>query len=64
MPSKPTTVTEYLATLPPDRRKALQAIRKDFKYMGDSGTYHFLWTVGEEVPPYEEWCATHERKRR
>lgn len=43
---------------------ALQAIRQDFKYMGDSGTYHFLWTVGEEVPPYEEWCATHERKRR
>ena len=42
----------------------LQAIRKDFKYMGDSGTYHFLYTVGEEVPPYEVWCATHERKRR
>ena len=42
----------------------LQAVRKDFKYMGDSGTYHFLWTVGEDVPPYEEWCATHERKRR
>jgi 3-methyladenine DNA glycosylase Tag len=42
----------------------LQSIRKEFKYMGDSGTYHFLWTVSEEVPPYEEWCATHERKRR
>ena len=42
----------------------LQSIRKEFKYMGDSGTYHFLYTVGEEVPPYEEWCATHERKRR
>ena len=42
----------------------LRAIRKDFKYMGDSGTYHFLYTVGEEVPPYEVWCATHERKRR
>ena len=42
----------------------LQLIRKEFKYMGDSGTYHFLWTVSEEVPPYEEWCATHERKRR
>ena len=41
-----------------------QAIRKEFKYMGDSGIYHFLWTVGEDVPPYEEWCATHERKRR
>lgn len=43
---------------------ASQAIRKDFKYMGDSGIYHFLWSVSEEVPPYEEWCATHERKRR
>lgn len=42
----------------------LQSIRKEFKYMGDSGTYHFLYTVGEEVPPYEEWCATHERKGR
>ena len=42
----------------------LQSIRKEFKYMGDSGTYHFLWTVSEEVPLYEEWCATHERKRR
>ena len=42
----------------------LQAIRKDFKYMGDSGPYHFLYSVGEDVPSYEEWCATHERKRR
>lgn len=41
-----------------------QAIRREFKYMGDSGIYHFLWAVSEEVPPYEEWCATHERKRR
>ena len=34
-------------------------IRKQFKYMGDSGTYYFLWAVGEEVPPYDEWCAAH-----
>lgn len=37
----------------------LKDIRKQFKYMGDSGTYHFLWTVGEDVPPYEEWCGNH-----
>ena len=37
----------------------LKDIRKQFKYMGDSGTYHFLWTVGEDVPPYEEWCSSH-----
>ena len=28
MPTKPATVTEYLAALPDDRRKALQAVRK------------------------------------
>lgn len=43
---------------------ALQAIRRDFRYMGDSGTYYFLWAVGEEVPPYEEWCAAHGRNRK
>ncbi len=31
-----------------------QALRKDFKYLGDSGIYHFLWAVGQEAPPYEE----------
>ena len=37
----------------------LKDIRKQFKYMGDSGTYHFLCTVGEDVPPYEVWCISH-----
>lgn len=34
----------------------LKDIRKQFKYMGDAGTFHFLWVVGEDVPDYEEWC--------
>jgi len=38
----------------------LQDIRKQFKYMGDSGTYHFLFVVGEEAPSYEEWCRSHD----
>ena len=33
-------------------------LRKQFKFLGDHGTYYFLWTVGEDVPPYEEWCAS------
>jgi len=37
----------------------LKDIRKQFKYMGDSGTYHFLCAVGEDVPPYEVWCISH-----
>jgi DNA-3-methyladenine glycosylase I len=30
-------------------------LRKQFKFVGDMGAYHFLWIVSEEVPPYEEW---------
>ena len=42
-----------------DFEGTMKDIRKQFKYMGDSGTYHFLYVVGEDVPPYEEYCATH-----
>ena len=30
-------------------------VRKQFKFMGDMGTYLFLYVVGEEVASYEEW---------
>ena len=39
-----------------DFEAAIKDIRKQFKYMGDAGTFHFLWVVGEDVPDYEEWC--------
>ena len=38
-----------------DYEALVKALRKDFKFLGDMGCYHFLWGVGEEVPPYEEW---------
>ena len=44
--------------------ETLKDIRRQFKYLGDSGTYRFLWVVGEEVPPHDEFCATHQTKRR
>jgi DNA-3-methyladenine glycosylase I len=34
-----------------DRRKTLS---KTFNYLGPTGVYFFLWSVGEEVPPWEE----------
>jgi DNA-3-methyladenine glycosylase I len=34
---------------------------KQFKFMGDMGAYFFFWSVGEEVPPYEEWRAQKEK---
>ncbi len=37
-------------------------LRKQFKFLGETGCYFFLYVVGEEVPPHEEWEAS--RKRR
>ena len=34
-------------------------LRKRFRFVGEMGAHHFLWVVGEEVPPYTEWCAAH-----
>jgi|SRR5262245_15720082 len=33
-------------------------LRKRFKFLGDHGAYRFLWTVGEQVPSYEEWAKS------
>jgi 3-methyladenine DNA glycosylase Tag len=34
-------------------------LRKQFKFLGEMGSYHFLWVVSEKVPAWEEWSATH-----
>ncbi len=33
-------------------------LRKQFKFLGETGSYFFLYVVGEQVPPYEEWQAS------
>ena len=30
-------------------------LKRQFRFIGDSGAYHFLWSVAEPTPPYEEW---------
>jgi hypothetical protein len=42
-----------------DFESTLTDIKKQFRFMGDAGTFHFLWVVGEDVPDYEEWCRAH-----
>ena len=44
--------------------ETVKALRKDFKFMGDTGCYYFLHVVGEEVPPHDEWRASVMEKRR
>lgn len=34
-------------------------LKKRFKFLGDSGTYHFLWTVKHPVPDWHEWAKAH-----
>lgn len=34
-------------------------LRKQFKFLGEMGSYHFLWVVGEKVPSWEEWSSQH-----
>jgi DNA-3-methyladenine glycosylase I len=35
----------------------LKMMRKDFKFMGPTGCYYFLYVVGEDVPSHEEFEA-------
>jgi 3-methyladenine DNA glycosylase Tag len=34
-------------------------LKKRFKFVGDSGTYHFLWTVSHPVPDWHVWAKAH-----
>ena len=39
----------------------LKAIRKDFKFMGPTGIYVFLYVIGEEVISHEEFEKTYKK---
>lgn len=34
----------------------LKDLRKRPKFLEEMGTYHFLYVVGEDVPPYKSFC--------
>jgi 3-methyladenine DNA glycosylase Tag len=42
-----------------DFEETVADLRGRFKFLGDTGAYHFLYVVGERVPPHEEWMASH-----
>lgn len=39
----------------------LKMIRGDFKFMGPTGIYYFLYVVSEQVPPHDEFEATYRK---
>ncbi|HEV8573472.1 MAG TPA: DNA-3-methyladenine glycosylase I [Dehalococcoidia bacterium] len=42
--------------------KTVADLRKRFKFLGEMGAFYFLYVVGEEVPSYEDWCASRGRE--
>ena len=40
----------------------LAALKRDFKFMGPTGVYYFLYVTGEPVPPHEEFEAKYRKK--
>jgi hypothetical protein len=38
-------------------------LKRQFRFIGDSGAYHFLWAVDEPTPPYEEWFSDRRRQQ-
>jgi len=34
-------------------------LKKRFKFVGDSGAYHFLYTVSHPVPDWRDWARAH-----
>jgi DNA-3-methyladenine glycosylase I len=34
-------------------------LKARFSFLGDTGTYHFLYVVGEPVPSWDDWAGSH-----
>ena len=40
-----------------DFESLVKDLQKQFSFLGDMGSYLFLYTVREKVPSWEEWCS-------
>ncbi len=40
-----------------DFASLVKDLRKQFKFLGEMGCYYYLYVVGEDVPPHDEWQA-------
>jgi 3-methyladenine DNA glycosylase Tag len=44
--------------------ESITDLKRQFRFVGDAGAYYFLYSVGENVPPHQEWVATRSRRHR
>ena len=47
-----------------DYDATVAALRGEFRFLGDTGAYYFLYVVGEDVPTHEEWMKKHSQNQR
>ena len=38
-------------------------LKRQFRFLGDTGSYYVLYVVGEPVPPHDEWTAARKSGR-
>ena len=38
-----------------DFEQTVADLKRQFRFIGDSGAYHFLWSIDEPTPPHDEW---------
>jgi DNA-3-methyladenine glycosylase I len=48
----------YLGSFP-SYEALVKDMKKRFKFLGESGAYHFLYVVREPVPSWEKWMSSH-----
>jgi 3-methyladenine DNA glycosylase Tag len=45
-----------------DFKATVADLKRQFRFIGDTGAYHFLYVVNEPVPPAEDWFAAAHRQ--
>ncbi len=52
---------KYLDSMDSYDEKVRQ-LRRDFRFLGESGAYIFLWGAGQKVPSHDEWSKQQGRR--
>jgi 3-methyladenine DNA glycosylase Tag len=42
--------------------ETVAGVRREFRFLGESGAYIFLWLTGQTVPARHEWSEEHRRR--
>ena len=42
--------------------ETVAGLRREFRFLGETGAYIFLWSVAQSVPSHEEWQKAHGKR--